>query len=345
MKKTLLLLLALAPFASAADVTGRFAAGTRYQEPDAHAPATISRMYARAVPRSASVDLPATGSSGLLIWTIGPKVRTRLRTPSGAMLQPNDRGSIERGLRRFDEGADEVVHVMNAMPARYQLDVDVPENVDGVTVVAAEPDSALTLSTWAAPLSRQSEQPITLHAELRDGTSPIPNANVTARLTSPDKKSFASITLNDIGNGVYEATLADLPNNASGMWQVRFEADGATAAGTRFARTGSSELVAERPAAHLGRIATEVIGDVLRIRVPADIAIAGNYRFDVQIADHARNALAWGEGPRTLAQGATSLEIDVPLASLNGIAIEDLFIDARLLGMDVMGVAGRVTRE
>ncbi|MCI0479928.1 hypothetical protein L0Y59_05275, partial [Candidatus Uhrbacteria bacterium] len=150
MKKTLLLLLSLAPAALGADLTGRFDAGTRYQEPDAHAPAQVSRMFLRKVAKSASVELPATGAGGMIIWTIGPEsVKTRLRTPTGAMLAPHDRGSIERGIRRIREGADEVLHVMRTSPASYALDVD-----GAATIVAAEPESMLTLSTWAAPLSR-----------------------------------------------------------------------------------------------------------------------------------------------------------------------------------------------
>lgn len=339
MKKTLLLLLSLAalvPVAFAADVTGRFEAGAQYREPDSHAPAQVSRMFTRNV-NSESVDLPATGSGGMLIWTIGPEnVRTRLRTPTGAILGPNERGSIERGLRRFQDGTDEVLHVMRTAAASYSLDVE-----GSATIVAAEPDSMLTLSTWAAPLSRQPGQPVTLHAELRDGDTPIEGANVTARLASPTGRGFETVSLADLGNGIYELTLTDLPTPLPGTWQVRFDAEGENANGIRFARTGAGELVAERGAARLGRIRSEVIGDVLRVSVPADIAIAGAYRFDVIVADREGNSLAWGEGARALNIGATALEIDIPLENLGGK--RDLFIDARLLGMDVMGVAGRVT--
>jgi len=340
MKKTLLLLLSLAPAAFAADVTGRFDAGTRYQQPEAHAPAQVSRMFVRTVPKSGSIELPATGPGGMLIWTIGPEsVRTRLRTPTGAMLAPTDRGSIERGLRRFEEGADEVLHVMRTTPASYLLDVE-----GSATIVAAEPDSMLTLSTWAAPLSRQPGQPVTLHAELRDGETPLLGAKVRARLASPNGRTFESVSLVDRGNGMYEVTLADLPAHVPGAWQVLFDAEGANTNGVRFARTGSGELVAERGAARLGGIRTEVVADVLRISVDTDVVLGGAYRFDVIVADRSGNALAWAEGARRLNVGATSLEIEIPLADLAGIAVEDLFLDARLLGLDTMGVAGRVTR-
>jgi hypothetical protein len=340
MKKTLLLLLSLAPAAFGADVTGRFDAGTRYQEPDMHAPAQVSRMFTRTA-KSSSVDLPATGAGGMLIWTLGPaSVKTRLRTPSGAMLSPDDRGSIERGLRRFKEGSDTVLHVLRTAPASYSLDVE-----GEATVVAAEPDSALTLSTWAAPLSRQPGQPVTLHAELRDGETPIAGAKVTARLASPNGRTFDVVDLVDQGNGVYELTVDDLPARIPGTWQVRFDAEGANANGVRFARTGAGELMAERGAAHLGGIRTEVAGDVLRVSVDADVVVAGNYRFDVIVADHAQSSLAWGEGARALTPGATTLSLDIPLADLGGADPASLFLDARLLGLDVMGVAGRVTTK
>lgn len=340
MKKTLLLLLSLAPAALGADVTGRFDAGTRYQEPDAHAPAQVSRMFTRTV-KSSSVELPATGAGGMIIWTIGPaSVKTRLRTPMGAMLAPEDRGSVERGLRRFEEGADEVLHVMRTAPATYSLDVE-----GSATIVAAEPESALTLSTWAAPLSRQPGEPVTLHAELRDGETPIAGAKVTARLATPTGRTFETLALEDRGNGVYELTVADLPARMPGSWHVRFDAEGATPNGVRFARTGAGELVAERGAARLGTIRTDVVDDVLRVSVPTDVHVAGAYRFDVIVADRrSGNSLAWAEGPRSLTVGATSLEIDIPLANLGGVAVEDLFLDARLLGLDAIGVAGRVTR-
>jgi hypothetical protein len=341
MKKTLLLLLALvAPSVLAADVTGRFDAGTRYEEPAAHAPANVSRMFSKSLAQAGSLDLPATGNSGMIIWTIAEKpAATRLRTPTGAELLPSERGSVERGLRRFRENDDEVLHVMRTTAAKYQLDVDAP-----ATVVVSEPDSAVTLSTWAAPLSRQPGEPVTLHAEMREGETPISGATVRAQLVSPRGKVVETVTLADRGNGVYELTLTDFPMNAPGTWNVRFDADGATPAGTRFARTGAGELVSERGAARLGAIRTEIVGDALRVSLDADMKVAGAYRLDVLVADRSGNSLAWGEGRRDLSLGATKLELDIPLADLAGTKLDELFLDVRLLGLDVMGVAGRVTR-
>ncbi|HEU4889652.1 MAG TPA: hypothetical protein VFV49_17335 [Thermoanaerobaculia bacterium] len=374
MKKPVLLLLTVTcaaalttvPAALAADLSGRFNAGTKYEAPDAHAPANVSRMYVRTLERTErtqSVELPAAGGSGMIIWTVPARhsadaaVKTRLRTPNGSLLQPGDRGSLERGLRRFPldaaetaemgigGGAHEVVHVMATAAASYHLDVDMPRDVAGVTVIAAEPDSALTLSTWAAPLSRQPGEPITLHAELRDGATAIPGARVFARLASPNGKSFAKIDLTEQPDGTYSAVVRDLPENLPGTWQVRFEADGTNERGARFARTGSGELVAERGAARLGEIRTEVVGDALRVRASVDVVLEGAYRFDVLAADGSSNAVAWGEGVRTLSTGATELSLDIPLAHLGSTRVEDLFLDVRLLGLDVIGVAGRVTKE
>ncbi|MEO8380591.1 MAG: hypothetical protein ABI779_13070 [Acidobacteriota bacterium] len=362
MKKNVpaLLLLLLAPALLAQDAGGRFDAATRYTEPEIHAPANVSRMFTRTLSRSGAIDLPATGSGSMIIWTLNSdratRVKTRLLTPSGQVLQPADRGSLDRGLRRFEigsaeaselglpgAGAQEVVHVLSTVGARYQLEVDVPPSGRGATVVAAEPESPLTLSTWAAPLSRQPGQPVTLHAELRDGDDAISGATLTARLASPSGKAFDTIALTDRGHGIYEATVADLPENAAGAWQVRFEAEGVTTSGARFARTGAGELVAERGAARLGLIHTEVLSGVLRLTVPADVALAGNYRLDVIVADDAHNGLAWAEGARTLPTGRTALTIDIPLTHLGDTPIDQLFLDVRLLGLDPIGVAGRAT--
>jgi hypothetical protein len=267
----------------------------------------------------------------MIIWTIAEKpVATRLRTPTGAELLPSERGSTERGLRRFRENDDEVLHVMKTVAARYELSVDAP-----ATVVVAEPESAVTLSTWAAPLSHQPGQPVTLHAELRDGGDPIEGAKVVARV------GREKVTLADRGNGVYEITLTDVSSNA-GALHVRFDAEGATPAGTRFLRTGAGELVNERGAARLGAISTTVVDDALRVSLDADMKIAGAYRLDVIVADRNGNAVAWAEGRRDLTLGNTKLEMDIPLALIGDV--DDLKFDVRLLGLDEIGVAGRVTR-
>jgi len=164
MKRTLILLLSLAPAAFAADLTGRFERGTKYEEPAAHAPANVSRMFSRNVPRvanNASIDLPAAGGSGMIVWAIPSSeteapLRTRLAAPGVRRFQMDAAGEL--GIR----GRHEVLHVRDAA-GRYHLDVDMPHDVDGVTVVVAEPESRVVLSTWAAPLSRQPGEPVTRH--------------------------------------------------------------------------------------------------------------------------------------------------------------------------------------
>ena len=366
MKSTLLSILLLAATPTfGADLTGRFEPGTKYEAPASHAPANVSRMFTRTLPRGAgsAVDLPAAGGSGMIIWTIparrdasGRAISTRLTTPGGATLRPGDRGSIERGLRRFEldaaetaelelpRGAHEVIHVMETTAASYRLEVDMPPDAAGVTVVAAEPESAITLATWVAPLSRQPGQPVTLHAELRDGAAPIADARVTARLAAARRKAFDEVTLIEKEAGVYEVTLTDLPSDTPGAWQVRFDAAGQTAEGVRFARAGLGELVAERGAARLdaNSVRTTVEGDALRIEVAADVKLAGTYRFDAIVVGRQESALAWAEGVRRLETGGTTLAIEIPLAHLNGTPREDLSLDLRLLGLDPIGVAGMV---
>jgi hypothetical protein len=166
-----------------------------------------------------------------------------------------------------------------------------------------------------------------------------------ARLTAPNGRTFDSVALIETAAGVYRATFAELPLSVPGAWQVRFDAEGIAANGAPFARTGSGELMAERGAARLGAVRAEVVGNVLRVSAPADVNLAGAYRFDVQVADDGRNALAWGEAVRRLETGAAELSIDIPLAHLDGTPVENLFLDVRLLGLDTIGVAGRVTLD
>jgi hypothetical protein len=331
------LLLLAAQTAAAQDVTGMFAPGERYEAPADHAPANVSRMFVRAVTAS-SVDLPATGGGGMIIWAIPAgkaRVSARLTTPGGDVLRPRENGSIDRGLRRFHfdaaevgidlpAGEHEVLHVMKTEAASYRIDVDVP-----ALVVAAEPDSPIALETWVTPLSRQPGEPVTLFARL---TGEIGSARVTARLGG----DTIELTEKD---GIYSATLSP---DVIGLQQVRFDADGETSQGARFARSGSSEFVAERGAARLVRdsIRASRIGDVLRVTAAADVAIAGSYRLDVIVASNG-TALARGEGLRRLDRGANALTIDIPLDA----SARNVHLDVRLLDLETMGVAGRATAD
>ncbi len=317
----------------AADVTGVFAPGERYEAPADHAPASVSRMFVRAVTAS-SMDLPATGGGGMIIWAIPAgkaRVSARLTTPSGDVLRPRENGSTDRGLRRFHfdaaevgidlpTGEHEVLHVMKTVAASYRVDVDVP-----ALVVVAEPDSPIAMETWVTPLSRQPGEPVTLFAKFSGG---IESASVTARIG----KDAIELTEKD---GIYSATLNP---DVTGVQQVRFDANGETREGVRFARSGSSEFVAERGAARLGSIRTSRVDGALRVIASTDVVIPGAYRFDVIVASNG-TALAWGEGVRQLSIGANELVLDIPLAS----NAADLRLDVRLLGLDTIGVAGRAT--
>jgi len=338
MKRTVIFALLLLPCSLfAADLTGTFAPGERYEAPADHAPANVSRMFVRAV-TNGSVDLPAGGDGGMIVWTInrdGSRPGARLTTPTGDVLRPNDNGSVERGLRRFrfdtretgldlPQGTSEVFHVARTQAASYRLELDQP-----ALVVVAEPDSPIALETWATPLSRQPGEPVTLFARL---TGDAASARVTARIAD------ATVDLVE-RDGVYTATLPDLPNLKAGLQQVRFDADGETAAGVRFARSGSAEFVAERGAARLvtNSIRTSRENGVLRVTASADVVMPGAYRFDVIVAS-GESALAWGEGVRQLTRGTNELVLEIPLTSAAG----NLQLDVRLLGLDAIGVAGRV---
>jgi hypothetical protein len=302
----------------AQDLTGVFAPGETYEAPAEHAPANVSRMFVRTA--KTSVDLPATGGSGMLITTTAG---ARLTTPTGDVLRPRENGSLDRGVRRFHVDAkSDVIHIERTEPGNYRLDVDAP-----ALVVAAEPDSPIALETWITPLSRQPGEPVTLFAKL---TGEIGNARVTARAGG----NAIELTEKD---GIYSATLPDF--TGIGLQQVRFEADGETRDGVRFARNGTSEFVAERGAARLGAIHASRVNGAVRVKASADVVIPGAYRFDVIVASNG-TALAWGEGVRQLERGANELVLDVPVANAG-----ELLLDVRLLGLDTIGVAGRATVE
>ncbi|MEO7919116.1 MAG: choice-of-anchor X domain-containing protein [Thermoanaerobaculia bacterium] len=376
-------------------VTGKFAPGEIVTPLEGHSPAHVSRTLVRTVVPIAgkiTLDVPVRGGSGLIIWSIpvadprnpgnsrhqggdgAPSRGASLRSPSGKVLNGDDAGSADKGVRRFSFEGNEltdldirltetqhVIHVDTAEAGLYHLELDATDAA-AVTVVAAEPESPLTLASWAGPLSRQPREPLILHAELRDGEKGVAGARVSARLAAPGALAGPAIDLFDdgrhedgaAGDGVYGALVADLPAESAGSWTVRYDADGRDAEGRVFARTSSGGFVNERGAARLinnsltGRFVGEGAERMLRVSARAEVVLEGAYRFDVIVSGTAdaegnRPGVAWGEAAVRLSAGIAPLMIELPAAGMDGDA--SLHVDIRLLGLDPIGVAGRMEKD
>jgi hypothetical protein len=357
------LLLAL-PAAAAERVTlGTFEAGEAYQPPAERAPARVSRAYVRTVAVTAglaSVALPVAGSKRVRVWTLanGADAAASLRTPSGRGLAQGDASSADGSVRRVPidsaemgldlQGAQEALEVKDAEAGRYLLEVASP-GAAALTVVVAEPESPLALTTWAGPLSLRPGDPLVLGATLRDGRESV-SARITARLASPDGKAGAPVELFDdgrhqdgaAGDGAYGARLEGA-SFAPGFWSVKFDAVGDDAKGSAFERTSSSGFMSESGAAVLGAVSA-VSGRGLRVSADANVRVAGRYRLDVIVAtrpdaDGRQEGVAWAESSLTLAAGRAPLTVTIPAASLGTSAAQPLFVDVRLVGLAAPGVS------
>ena len=361
-------LLAALPAAAADKASeGRFAPGQAFTPPSEHAPARTSRAFVRTVAARdgrAEIELPALGSPRLLIWTIvkGAPVATAVRAPGGRALAAGESRSVDGSVRRVPldvadlgldlPGALEALEVRDAEAGAYVLEV-VTEGAAAVSVVAAEPESTLALTTWAGPLSHRAGDPVVLGATLRDGRQPV-GARVTARLAGPKGTAGEPIELFDDGlhgdgapgDGAYAARVEG-EANAPGFWSVRFDASGQDARGGVFERTSSSGFMTETGAATLGATRA-TLGQGLHVAAVADVKVAGRYRLEVLVAtrpdaDGRQVGVAWAQAPRTLAVGRTPLALTVSPEVL-GDASGPLFVDVRLIGLDAPGVS-RTTLE
>ena len=360
-------LLAAFPLAAADGVTvGAFAPGDAYAPPPDHAPARASRASVRTVAVAdgqASLDLPVSGGGRVLVWTVvnGGRASVALRTAGGRALAAGEERSGDGTLRRVPigseemgldlHGAQEAIEVRDAEAGVYTLEVESP-GAAAVTVVVAEPESPLVLSTWAGPLSRRPGEPLVLGATLREGRQPV-GGRVTARLAGPEGKAGDAVALFDdgrhqdgaAGDGVFAARV-DAGAMAPGFWSVRFDASGQDARGNAFLRTSSSGFMSESGAAVL-TAARAVAGRGLRVSADASVALAGRYRLDVIVATRPdaagrQQGVAWAESARTLAAGAAVLDLTIPAETLGDAAGQPLFVDVRLVGLDAPGVS-RVT--
>lgn len=363
------LLFALPLAGSAQDTAGAFAPGDAYVPPADHAPARVSRAYVRTVPLSTGsrpVEIASLGSSRLLVWTIasgGAGAVPALRAPGGRVLSADASRSADGSIRRIPidtgelgldlPGAQQAIEVRAAEGGTYVIETAAAAK-GALTIVVAEPDSALTLSAHAGPLSR-TDEPIALVATLRDGGAGVAGARVVARLASPGGRGGEEIALVDDGrhgdgtadDGTYGAAIQGA--RAPGFWSVRFDAEGATARGA-FARTSSSGFMSESGAAVLSRTVDARHGrEGLRVEAHAEVRTAGRYRYEVVAAtppdaDGSQRSVAWMESPRTLAAGQQALALTIPRALLGDHAADPLFLDVRLVGLDAPGVS-RTTAE
>jgi hypothetical protein len=364
------LLFALPLAGAAQDSGGSFAPGEPYTAPADHAPERVSRAYVRTVDLASQRDpvgLPSLGSSRLLVWTVtsGAAVKPSLRAPGGRVLPPGAARSEDGTVRRIAvdttelelglgvPGAQEAIEVRGAEAGAYAIEADAAAK-GALTIVVAEPDSALTLAAHAGPLSR-TEEPIALVATLRDGREAVVGARVVARLASPAGRGGEEIALPDDGrhgdgaadDGTYGASVEG--TLAPGFWSVRFDAEGETARGA-FARTSSSGFMSEPGAAVLSRTVDARHGrEGLQVEARAEVRAAGRYRYEVVAAtrpdaDGNRRGVAWVESPRTLAAGPQALALTIPRALLGDHAADPLFLDVRLVGLDAPSVS-RTTAE
>jgi hypothetical protein len=357
------LLAALAAAAADKGSEGRFAPGQAFTPPADHAPPRTSRAFVKTVAARdgrAEIQVPTLGSPRLLIWTIvkGAPVATAVRAPGGRALAAGEARSVDGSLRRVPldvadlgldlPGALEALEVRDAEPGAYVLEVET-EGSAAVSVVAAEPESTLALTTWAGPLSHRTDDPVVLGATLRDGRQAV-SARVTARLAGPKGTAGESVELFDdgrhddgaAGDGAYGARVEGAAN-AAGFWSVRFDAVGQDANGASFERTSSSGFMTESGAASLDATRA-TLGRGLRVAAVADVRVSGRYRLDVLVAtppdaDGRQVGVAWAQAPRTLAVGRTPLALTVSSESLGDAASGPLFVDVRLIGLDAPGVS------
>jgi hypothetical protein len=346
MKRVFVLLLFFSRSALAGDVTsGRFDPGTPYEPFLEHANA--SRMYVQQVPRGAgktvSIDLPVTGGGELVVWS-----RANMALQALAGRKPcvdsedfviDDTAAAEVGVAA---GRHYVRRVQDAEAGLYRLEVEMSVgDARGVIVAVSEPQSAVILTTSVTPLSRQPKDTIFLRAFLSNDGSPITKARVIARLASPtgNVSALDGFQLIEKEPGKYEFSLPDLLEPTFGTWDVHFHAEGATPDKHRFARTGSNSFVAERGIARLGETSVTLTEMTVRVHADVDVKEPGTYRLDI-VAARRETAVAWAQEDRELAAGAASWDVEIPRTLVE--STRDLQFDIRLVGVDPIGVAGRV---
>jgi hypothetical protein len=227
------------------------------------APERVSRAYVRTVPLardSAPIEVPSLGSARLLVWTVASgdaPASPALRRPAGArsprVPPARPTGTVRRIAVDTTElglglpGAQEAIESPRGRGRRLR-DRAPPRPAKGaLTIVVAEPDSALTLAAHAGPLPR-TDQPVALVATLRDGSEAVTGAARGSRgsrpppaAPAPRSCSWTTGRPRATGARTTESTAArSRARSSPGFWSVRFDAEGEYRSRGAFARTTSS---------------------------------------------------------------------------------------------------------
>ena len=186
----------------------------------------------------------------------------QLVSPTGAKIDVDD-GAIE--LAGHPSGV-------------YQIRLGARAKPYGMTIELAQPDSPIALALETSAAVHFPGDATRVDVALAAGNTPVTNARVTATLVSPDGSRTTPIGVQAMGHGNYHALVAPgfRLDDQTGMYSVYVMAEGTTASGVRFVKSGTVAVKYTIPTARITHVMP------MRVVKRADNAIEA-FEIDVRL--------------------------------------------------------------
>jgi hypothetical protein len=244
----------------------------------------------------ASVVVPVTQARGTKI-AVAPGTMDRaenlaalnqvvLATPTGA---PVPALMVKRdGPTAVEEGHSGVWNLdAAALPGNYALTLAPSLARSGADILVFEPESTIEMAVTAITPIVMAGTAGTIRVTLTDAGKPITGANCKAHLQTSTEQNGPSVTMKEIGNGVYEATVTEVltEKSSSGVYSLKVQADGSSN-GARFVRTGNGSFTFAVPTGRVTstnapRLVRNVDGAITAFEADVNVEASSADRFEI----------------------------------------------------------------
>jgi hypothetical protein len=169
----------------------------------------------------------------------------------------------------------------------YQIVVGTRATPYGMTIELAQPDSRIALALETTAVVHFPGDSTHVDVALLDGTTPV-TASVTAELVSPDGSRSTPLSVQAIGAGAYSALVSPALrlDDPTGMYSVHVTAEGTTASGVRFVKSGMVAVKYTIPTARIThvmpmRVVKGARGAIEAFEIDVRIEVASTDRYEV----------------------------------------------------------------
>ncbi|MCS7078780.1 MAG: hypothetical protein NZ585_01845 [Chloracidobacterium sp.] len=263
--------------------------------------------------------LPVTGKHACIgVFVEDETAKTTLLAPNGMRvpteLVPRDM-DLGTALSRQEVAADGKVEAtprhLTTVPGLYRLRI---EKAGGKrlreggttaaprTTVVVNDNNHLVLHTWLTDNMVDVRRATEIHAQVRDGERPVENVKATARIYHENGTLVLTREMTALGNGDFGLKIR--PTQLGRFGKVIVDAEGVTADGLQFKRTGLLEIASGVAGGRLMRVVGERLTDrALEVDLEYVVVRAGRFHARANLVTADGEPVAWAQAAAEAAVG------------------------------------------